>query len=87
MYEIFLNKSSSRKIVPITPVSGSNSDIDAFFNECGGRSFENGLYRTHTASSSLSWNVLITNFFPKYGQNLVLFGFDWIGWDDNLELI
>jgi hypothetical protein len=86
MYEIFLNKCSSKKVIPISPVSGLNSDIDAFFNECGGRSFENGLYRTHTASSSLSWNVLVTTFFPQYGSDLILFGFDWMGRQFGIDL-
>lgn len=45
----------------------------------GGATFDNGLYRVHTFTSSLKWSLLIAEFFNDYSNKIYPFGFDWMG--------
>ena len=56
-----------------------SDEVAAFFNECGGCSFNLGLYRTHNFNSSLRWAINISDFFPKYKHKIIPFGYDWVG--------
>jgi hypothetical protein len=73
------------------PIRESNSENEGFeFNdnfpadflnlikECGGCSFRNGLYRTHTLESSIKWGLVINKYFPSFAGCLP-FGYDWMG--------
>jgi len=59
-----------------TPLS---SDLSELFQMCGGRSYNNGVYRVHTIGSSIHWSELISDYFPNYKGKIVPFGFDWMG--------
>ncbi|MDR3668691.1 MAG: DUF1851 domain-containing protein [Ignavibacteriaceae bacterium] len=54
------------------------SDFISLIKECGGFSFRNGLYRTHTLESSIKWGLIISKFFPGY-PGCLPFGYDWMG--------
>lgn len=49
--------------------------IDTF----SGMSFDDGLYRIHSFTSSSQWALIISNYFPKYLNDIYPFGFDWAG--------
>ncbi|MDR3715624.1 MAG: DUF1851 domain-containing protein [Puia sp.] len=54
------------------------SDFSNLIKECGGFSFKNGLYRTHTLKSCIRWGQIIGKFFPGY-PGCWPFGYDWMG--------
>lgn len=45
----------------------------------GGMSFDSGLYRLHTISSSAYWTEIASKYFSKYQDCFCCFGFDWLG--------
>jgi hypothetical protein len=45
----------------------------------GGTSFASGLYRVHSADSSLQANQFVKAAFPEFGRAFESFGFDWLG--------
>jgi len=55
------------------------SELIDIFEEYGGCSIENGLYRFHTFKSSEEWALIITEYFEKYKKLIYPFGFDWMG--------
>jgi hypothetical protein len=67
--QVFENKSLTENL---------GDDIKMLFEECGGYSFRNGLYRVHNPNSSLHWAILISNYFTKY-KKIIPFGYDWMG--------
>src|SRR5262245_30303887 len=50
-----------------------------FIQEFAGRSFRNGLYRTHTIESSSHWATIIGRYFTRYAGKIIPFGYDWMG--------
>lgn len=49
------------------------------FENLGGSSYNQGLYRVHSFESSLYWTHLVTNYFKKYQGLVYSFGYDWLG--------
>jgi hypothetical protein len=81
MYELFIkNNNPKDKQVLENKSLTENMDIniETLFNECGGYSFRNGLYRIHNPTSSLHWAILISSYFTKY-KKIIPFGYDWMG--------
>lgn len=60
-------------------ISNINNDLKTLFFECGGCSFNNGLYRIHNPNSSLHWAIIIGNYYPKYKGRIIPFAYDWMG--------
>lgn len=54
-------------------------NIERLIRSFGGQSFNHGLYRIHTFSSSLYWTNLTTSYFRKYKGKVYSFGYDWLG--------
>jgi hypothetical protein len=60
-------------------VTGINKELDFLLKRHGGAIFENGLYRLHTFESCLRWSSIIPEYFEAYQNNMLPFGFDWMG--------
>jgi hypothetical protein len=56
-----------------------NTEIQTLFEECGGYSFKNGLYKVHNPDSSVHWSSIIGNYFAQYKGRIIPFGYDWLG--------
>src|SRR5918992_2390528 len=50
-----------------------------FMGEFSGCTFNDGLYRVHTAASSRDLTPLVIEQFPKFKGRILPFGYDWIG--------
>jgi len=48
-------------------------------NRLGGATFEHGLYRIHTPTSSQTASRFVRDAFPHHEDQLECFGFDWLG--------
>ncbi|RVU35270.1 DUF1851 domain-containing protein [Hwanghaeella grinnelliae] len=57
-----------------------------FFAEFSGRSFNNGLYRTHSAGAIQEWNDIVCIAFPEFSNRIMCFGYDWLGRQFALDL-
>lgn len=81
MYELFL-KNNDPKVKQVFEDKNSTENVDIdikiLFDDCGGYSFRNGLYRIHNPVSSQYWSILISTYFTGY-RKLIPFGFDWMG--------
>lgn len=55
------------------------SALSNLFDNLGGCTFDQGLYRIHTYGSSLYWSELVANYFGDYKHKIYCFGFDWFG--------
>lgn len=62
------------------------SGWNEFFAEFSGCSFNNGLYRTHTADSIQQWNEIVCIAFPEFLNRIMCFGYDWLGRHFALDL-
>ena len=62
-------------------------DLLAFFANYGGTSYDRGLFRIHSKSSSYYWTKLIIEFFPKYADRICCFGYDWMGRNFAVDLL
>ena len=49
------------------------------FKKIGGNSFNNGLLRVHSFSSSFFWTDIVTTFFENYKNDCFCFAYDWMG--------
>ncbi len=47
--------------------------------DCGGKSYDHGLYSIHTFKDSLKWTALLSGYFKKYENAVLSFGYDWMG--------
>jgi len=47
--------------------------------ECGGKSYDKGLYTIHTFEESIKWTGLLCEYFEKYKGEIISFGHDWLG--------
>ena len=65
-----------------------NSSIDVkdapvgykeLLSDCGGVTFDNGLYHIHTFQESAKWTKLLYAYFPAYDNEIMSFGHDWLG--------
>jgi hypothetical protein len=82
MYETFKQNTKPEKIGSAQNellINNISSNAKALFSECGGYSFNDGLYRIHTAESSVHWTGVIEKYFPKYKENIAPFAYDWLG--------
>lgn len=50
-----------------------------FLTKCGGGSFGRGLYRVHTSEGIQKWTAIVQDTFPKYRNQVMCFGYDWLG--------
>lgn len=48
-------------------------------DQCGGATFNHGLYRIHSFDSSVKWALIISAYFSQYQHKIYPFGFDWMG--------
>jgi len=55
------------------------SELYQLFDVFGGCTFNYGLYRIHSFSSSIHWSLRIGEYFPGYVNKVYPFGFDWMG--------
>jgi hypothetical protein len=82
IYDIFFesnNLGAEQAVVSNKLISSSDDQIVSLFSECGGYSFNKGLYRIHHPESSLHWSILLADYFPKYKGRIIPFGYDWMG--------
>lgn len=54
-------------------------DFVDFVKMFGGKSFNNGLYRVHSAPAMQRWTAIVTTAFPKYHERVFCFSCDWLG--------
>ena len=47
--------------------------------DCGGKSYDKGLYTIHTFKESLEWTNLLSEYFPKFKDEIISFAHDWMG--------
>ncbi len=47
--------------------------------DCGGKSYDKGLYTIHTFEESIKWTNLLGEYFEKYQGEILAFGHDWLG--------
>ena len=52
---------------------------EQFLKSMGGRSFLNGMYRIFDEKSIPKWNDIVKKSFPKYKNQISVFGYDWLG--------
>jgi Domain of unknown function (DUF1851) len=66
---------------PTNVVSGVDlpSDVANLLAECGGSSFNGGLYRLVRLNDLNSWASCIGYAFPEFKGRIVCFGYDWLG--------
>ena len=55
------------------------SDVFNIMKGYGGMTFNGGLYRIHTYTSSVHWSIQVADYFSKYKNKILPFGFDWMG--------
>ncbi|HEY9046408.1 MAG TPA: hypothetical protein VIN08_10955 [Ohtaekwangia sp.] len=82
MYEQFLHNNRAVKAESVNDrqgYAGDDMDIKSFFEECGGYSFRNGLYKTHNPGASIFWASIIATYFSRYNGKIIPFAFDWLG--------
>lgn len=84
MFEGFLNKFKADRMndkgLPSSFGSGFGaSGFKEFFELYSGSSFNNGLYRVHSANQVESWNNVLSEAFPEFSKRLCCFGYDWLG--------
>jgi hypothetical protein len=58
---------------------GNMPEITELFRLYGGMSFQDGLYRVIRPRDLSEWNLRIAAAFPKFKENVVCFGYDWLG--------
>jgi hypothetical protein len=46
---------------------------------CGGKSYDKGLYTIYTFEDSLKWTNLLSGYFKQYSGKFLAFGHDWMG--------
>lgn len=63
-----------------------NLDLLVFFDNYGGSSYNKGIFKIHSKSSSYYWTNIVTEFFPKYKDKICCFAFDWMGRQYALDL-
>jgi hypothetical protein len=56
-----------------------NEDLDYLFSNFGGLSVDLGAFRIHTYESSKKWSDIIVESFPNHKNNIIAYGFDWMG--------
>ena len=56
-------------------VYSANNFLVAF----NGETFANGLYRIFDSKDLAKWTEIVRKAFPKFSQEIKLFGFDWLG--------
>lgn len=52
---------------------------EQFLKTMGGKSFLNGMYRIFDEKSIPKWNDIVKKSFPKYKNQISVFGYDWLG--------
>lgn len=60
--------------------------ISEFMNIFSGRTFLNGLYRIHNAEDVEKWNEILKKSFPKFQNDIQVFGYDWLGRNFALDM-
>jgi len=50
-----------------------------FIEQYSGCSFLNGIYRIHNVEDIKKWTKIVEDAFPKYKNNIKVFGYDWLG--------
>jgi len=50
-----------------------------FLKLFSGCSFNNGLYRIHSAEKIGYWSRIVTEAFPEFAERISCFGYDWLG--------
>lgn len=65
---------------PAEAAAGLPPDVAELFERFGGCTFDDGLYRVHTAASSRMFTDLARQMFPEIAGDIGdCFGFDWLG--------
>jgi hypothetical protein len=85
----FKNTKISNRTVDLKTVQISKKMPDqlrVLIEANGGATFDNGLYRLHTFSSSYYWESVICNYIAQYKDRVLPFGFDWMGRQFALDL-
>ncbi len=55
------------------------TELFKLIDQCGGVTFNQGLYRIHSFESSIKWALTIADYFNQYQHKIYPFGFDWMG--------
>jgi hypothetical protein len=81
--EIFRPFIEANKMERVVPKSKDNKNFDRtirqLFEECGGSSFQDGLYRVHTAEASSHWAKELTRAYPQVKGKFIPIAYDWLG--------
>ncbi|WP_311215329.1 MULTISPECIES: T6SS immunity protein Tdi1 domain-containing protein [unclassified Arthrobacter] len=85
MLEIFSTKFEVTDGTPGNPSVGSDT-VSYLFARYGGCTFNNGLYRVHSAESSKNMARTLADAYPEFSFPFIPFGFDWLGRQFILDL-
>lgn len=68
------------------PASANRVNVAYLFARYGGCTFNDGLYRVHSAESSRKASAMVSMAYPEFGFPIIPFGFDWLGRQFVLDL-
>lgn len=54
-------------------------ELADFLKSYGNKTFDNGLYRTHSLDSAIKWTRLLEEYYPEFKEKIRCFGYDWEG--------
>lgn len=54
-------------------------ELKDFLSSYGGKTFDNGLYRTHSLDTAIKWTGLLEQYYPEFKGQIRCFGYDWEG--------
>lgn len=75
----FLEPVRDASEAPIDTSSHQSLEIGQFMEQFAGASFREGLYRVHSATTLAQVVEGFTFGFPAYAEQVLLFGYDWLG--------
>lgn len=81
-----LDETRSENEESIVSMGVNATGWNEFFPEFSGRSFNNGLYRTHSVGAIQEWNDIVCIAFPEFSNQIMCFGYDWLGRQFALDL-
>lgn len=67
------------KFEPVLIDFFGRDDVAAFVSKYSGCSFNQGIYRLHSAGQIVLWDNVISAIFPQYQDSIRCFGYDWLG--------
>ncbi|TDW99183.1 T6SS immunity protein Tdi1 domain-containing protein [Dinghuibacter silviterrae] len=81
MYEKFIKGNKVERLEGFFPSSLKEMPIElnSLFDECGGNSFNDGVYRVYNEKLAIYWKEIIERHFSEYKGRIWPFASDWMG--------